>query len=98
MHGLAAVWLPSDQARWQQGFSIGLWDSAGWGPFEIGELKRFVDFCDPAPVVALLDFPRLDEHEQALAAGAEAVVSKPFLITDLAWHFERLLTRASRAA
>lgn len=37
-----------------------------------------------APVIVLLDFPRQEEVAAALACGASAVVSKPFLLGDLA--------------
>jgi len=38
-----------------------------------------------------MDFPRIDDRSRALAAGARAVVSKPFLIEDLFWQIDRLV-------
>ena len=44
----------------------------------------------PAPVLALLDFPRVSDREQALSLGAAAVVSKPVAVGDLLWELERM--------
>jgi hypothetical protein len=102
--GLASVWLTPEQRSAVQGATVALWDSSGWGPFEVGELARFSASLVPVPVIALLDFPRLEEREQVLAAGAAAVVSKPFLLDDLLWQFDQVLgeperqTRVSEAA
>jgi CheY-like chemotaxis protein len=48
----------------------------------------------PAPVLALLDFPRPKDRDLALAAGAAAVLSKPFLVQDLFWQLDKLLGRS----
>ncbi len=70
------------------------------GDFET--LARFCAELAPTPVVVLMDFPRPRDHAQALAAGAQAVVSKPLLIEDLFWRIDRLGVRpcppAQRAA
>jgi AmiR/NasT family two-component response regulator len=52
------------------------------------EADDLAAFCrsltrDRAPVVALLDFPRRERVEIALAAGAAAVLGKPWLNIDL---------------
>ena len=47
------------------------------------------------PRVHLLDFPRLDDYESAIATGAAAVVSKPFLLSDL--HSGIAVALANRA-
>jgi CheY-like chemotaxis protein len=58
---------------------------------ERSSLEQLADALGPVPIVALLDFPRVDGRDRALAAGAQAVLSKPFLIDDLFWQIDRLL-------
>lgn len=60
------------------------------GDFET--LARFCAELAPTPVVALMDFPRPRDHDQALAAGARAMLSKPLLIEDLFWRIDRLVS------
>ena len=45
----------------------------------------------PAPVVALFDFPRIEDYEHLLAAGAAGVLSKPLRLEDLVWQLERAI-------
>lgn len=96
--GIAAAWLSPETPLAVQGANVALWDSAGWGEFEAAELATFTSRLAPVPVIALLDFPRLQEREQVLSAGAVAVVSKPFLIDDLLWQFDQVLGMADRKA
>jgi len=42
-----------------------------------------------APIVALLDFPRIEDRRRALAAGAQAILSKPLQVDDLFWELDR---------
>jgi CheY-like chemotaxis protein len=44
----------------------------------------------PAPIVALLNFPRVEDRDRALAAGAAAVLSKPVLVEDLLWQLRQI--------
>jgi CheY-like chemotaxis protein len=55
------------------------------------KIQDLADAMRPAPLVALLDLVRLDERERALAAGAAAVISKPFFLPDLFGQLDRLL-------
>jgi hypothetical protein len=45
----------------------------------------------PAPIVALLQLPRVDDRNRALAAGAASVLAKPILVEDLLWELDRLV-------
>jgi hypothetical protein len=89
--GLAAVWARPATGLTMRGASLALWDSSGWGPHEAAQLAQFVNFFRPAPTLALLDFPRLSEQDQAFAAGAGAVISKPFLLECLLAQLEVLV-------
>ncbi len=68
------------------------------GIFDVGEheerfdhLRRFVSALRPAPVVALIGFPRVEDRERAVAAGAASLLSKPLWIEDLLCEIDRLL-------
>jgi len=39
-------------------------------------------------VIALLSFPRIEDHDRALSAGASIVLSKPLLMADLLGEIE----------
>jgi hypothetical protein len=65
--------------------TIGIWDG---GQLEPGELESLRAFCRrlkefAAPVIALLDFPRLEHQEMAKAAGAAAIFGKPYTVAAL---------------
>jgi DNA-binding NarL/FixJ family response regulator len=55
---------------------------------ELTELSRLAATVRPAPVVVLLDFPRVEDRDRALAAGAAAVLGKPLLLEDLLWQLD----------
>jgi DNA-binding NarL/FixJ family response regulator len=74
------------------------WESAAAGIFDAGDgdaeyetLRRLAADLRPAPVIALLGFPRVEDRDRAVAAGAAAVLSKPLLLEDLYWQLDRLL-------
>lgn len=96
--GLAAVWHSRESQLAVQGATVAMWDSCGWGAFEEAELVSFTAKIASIPVLALLDFPRLEEQEQVLSAGAVAVVSKPFLLDDLLWQLDHVLGKVERHA
>jgi DNA-binding NarL/FixJ family response regulator len=57
---------------------------------ELDALRRLAGAISPAPLVALLDFPRVEDCTRASDAGAAAVLAKPFLLEDLFWQLEWL--------
>lgn len=65
------------------GVAAALWDSDDCNAAELGELRQLVMAVRPAPVVAVLGFPRLEARERVMAAGAAAVLSKPLMLADL---------------
>lgn len=92
-HGWTTVWNAGWRSAELQGADVVVWDvgliEPGW--FEI--LQKIRDVFGDAPVVALTDFPRVEGQQQLTAAGAAAVLSKPLLVTDLAWQLDRLAGR-----
>ena len=93
--GCSTVWLRPPHAARVEGAAAGLFDGSELGPAEADELRHFVAALAPAPVVALLDFPRIDDHQRALDCGAAVVLSKPLHIEDFLWTFSNLPTSRS---
>ena len=53
-------------------------------------LQQTIEQFEPSPVLALLNFPRLQDHELAIDLGAAAVMSKPYRVTDLFTRLDNL--------
>ncbi len=62
--------------------NAGIWDG---GQLSDCERTRLTNFCCQVdgPVIALLDFPRIEHFAQAQAAGAAAVLAKPYIVEEL---------------
>lgn len=84
--GYSTVWLREDRARGVAGVRAGIFDATECREEEAASLSGLAAAIRPSPVVALLDFPRVDDCDRALRAGATAVLSKPLLIDDLFWQ------------
>lgn len=80
---LATVWQGDSAFARVDGATAGIFDGTDLCGDECDDLKRFVIALRPAPVVALLSFPRIEDHRLALSAGASVVLSKPLLVEDL---------------
>jgi hypothetical protein len=79
-----------------------IWDG---GQLSDGELASLVAFAGrvhdenaAAPVIVLLDFPRVEHLQAARAAGAAAVLGKPYQIAHLANELDRLIDAALAVA
>jgi hypothetical protein len=91
--GYATVWLqPSRPAR-IEGAAAVLWDGDDCRRQWRSELVRLRAELGPLPLLALLDFPRVEDCDAVLAAGATAVLSKPLLVDDLLWSLEEFAGR-----
>ncbi len=60
-----------------------IWEGSDATPRELAELSSLVRAVHPAPVVALLDFPRGESLAAAYDRGAAAVLGKPVALGDL---------------
>ncbi len=69
-----------------EGATAAIFDAAELDDAECDELRRFAAAAQPAPVIALLAFPRIDDQRRALSAGATALLSKPVALMDLFWQ------------
>jgi hypothetical protein len=88
--GYATVWLRDDQHVQVRGPKAVIWDDTYCGERQAARMATTVRAVQPAPVVALFHFLRIDDHRRALAAGAAAALTKPLLMDDLLWHLNRL--------
>ncbi|MGO8752456.1 MAG: hypothetical protein ACLQNE_41485 [Thermoguttaceae bacterium] len=84
--GYSTVWLRPHQSIRVEGARAAIFDGTECLGDELAELGRLATIMGPAPVVALLNFPRVEDRDRALAAGAAAVLSKPVLVEDLLWQ------------
>jgi hypothetical protein len=87
--GWSAVWqrhnLPPTTTA---GTTAGIWDGGQLDPPEIDQLANFCQSLNKCagflvPVLVLLDFPRPEHLSMARAAGARAVLPKPYRVDDL---------------
>jgi hypothetical protein len=71
---------PGDRVPTIHGVTAGVWEGGQLDDREADDLIAFSRRLAPdgAPIIALFDFPRRDSHDRALAAGAAAVLGKPW--------------------
>ncbi len=62
--------------------TAGIWDGGQLGDLELTRLTHFSRQVD-GPVIALLDFPRVEHIQQAQAAGAFTVFAKPYIVEEM---------------
>ena len=88
--GYTTAWLrPGDPPPAEKPLAA-IFDGGDQPGHQYEHLRRFAAAVRPAPVLALLGFPRAKDLDLALAAGAAAVLSKPFLVQDLLWQLDAL--------
>jgi hypothetical protein len=85
--GFATAWVCPPHVARIRGAAAAIFDGTDFQGRELGELRQFSAMLAAAPVIALADFPRSEDRDRILAAGAAEVLSKPLLIEDLAWAF-----------
>jgi CheY-like chemotaxis protein len=90
-HSEGCVSYPPDGGSRVKDAAAAIFDGSDCRGRELRQLEHLAAMLRPAPIVALLDFPRIEDRNRALAAGASAVVSKPLRLDDLFWELDRLL-------
>ena len=88
--GYSTAWLRPGEPIRVAGARAAVFDGTDCGPAEVAQIERLATELRPAAILALLDFPRIEDHDRALAAGAAAVLSKPLLLDDLYWQLDRI--------
>jgi len=88
--GYATVWLTSRRTPLVTGVAAVVADLPHFLRRDRDRLAGLARQFHPAPVVALLNNPRVEEWKQAWEAGAGAVVAKPLELTDLYWALDHV--------
>jgi CheY-like chemotaxis protein len=92
--GFSTVWQNGSTRLQTIGSAAVLLDADSLGgqafrsPFDDGRLRRVAAQFHPTPVIAILEFPRIEDLTAAVAAGAAAVLSKPLALDDLFWELD----------
>jgi CheY-like chemotaxis protein len=76
-----------------------VWDGAQLSDIELNALREFMESIHAtnpaAPIIALLDFPRVEHLTAARCAGAAAILAKPYQLAQLVNELERLTAATS---
>ncbi len=89
--GYATVWLRPPRPTHVEGALAVIFDGTDGHRVEHERLKRLAESFAGTPIIALLDFPRIEDHRRAKSAGAAVVLSKPLQLDDLFWELGRLV-------
>jgi AmiR/NasT family two-component response regulator len=81
--GYSAVWMPPDQNTLLTGARAVVWDAPPRREKQHLELRMLTEQMPHAPIVALVNFPRIEDQHRLVGAGAAAVLSKPLEIDGL---------------
>jgi len=88
--GFAAIWHRSHRLSHVAGIRAAVWDAANSSSDDARAMTEWRAALGGVPVVALLDFPRVEDRSRFVEAGAAVIVSKPFWLDDVFWQIERL--------
>jgi hypothetical protein len=69
-----------------------LWDCDSLNDAECAELVAVRQRVGEIPVIVVAGFPRAQDQQLARTIGVAAIVSKPFVMDDLCWHLDVLMT------
>ena len=86
--GFSTAWLHPRQPVRVQGAVAAIYDGASLDAAGLAELSQLAAEVSPAPVLALLDAPRIQDVRLARTLGA-AVLAKPFRVDELLWQLPR---------
>ena len=84
--GYATAWLDPRYPFRLEGPDAILWEGS---PHRLDDLQNTHHRYQRTPILALLDFPRIDDLERAIARGASEILAKPMHLEDL---FSRVAT------
>jgi len=96
VRGYSTVWArTAEAARQIRGASVAIWEGIDGGAHDVLQIGQLRDALGDVPIVAILDFPRVDREEALRVAGVVGMVGKPFQLDDL---FARVEQAAKGAA
>jgi hypothetical protein len=87
--GYATLWLRGTRYPVVEGFSAILLEGTDFRGMEFQNLREITKRYPQARRIAIMDFPRIEDHHRLRQAGAAAVLSKPFSVEDLFEELER---------
>ena len=93
--GHSTVWESPRQPAFATGAVAAIWDVSARMEYDRTKLDRFAQRMQPAPVIALIGFPRESDRQLALDCGASCVVSKPYLLQELWTELARVTSQYS---
>lgn len=88
--GYATAWIAPRQLTMIQGAAAGIWDESQL-PGSLEPWHAFASHLRNAPVVALVNFPRLADYQRLQNQGIDQLIAKPFMNTDLIGAIEQQL-------
>jgi CheY-like chemotaxis protein len=97
-YGWTTIWQPRHRPQLNRELAeppaAAIWDGSQLDPIELESLAQLGTrmAVDQAPVVALLDFPRVEHLSIAKAAGAAALLGKPYQLALLHDELTRVTT------
>ena len=86
--GYSTVWLRPPHYTQVEGAAAAIFDGSNLHGEELDQLRSLTNALGRRPVIALLDFPRIEDERRAISAGAAAVLSKPLNLDDLFWQLD----------
>ena len=92
--GYATAWVVPRQSTMIHGAAAGIWDETQQ-PESLAPLHAFTRCLGHAPIVALVNFPRLEDYRRLENEGIDQLIAKPFLNTDLIGVIENQLAIVS---
>lgn len=93
LRGYATISLRLDDVATPSitGAIAAVWDTTSELASDTNCVERLRKSLGNIPLVALLDFPRVQHIAAAKAAGVAAILAKPYLIGDLYWQLDEVL-------
>jgi CheY-like chemotaxis protein len=88
--GYSTVGVQSLDAARVEGATVAIFDGTDGSDEELSCLAQFSQNLPRVPMIVLLNFPRVEDRDRVLAAGATAVLSKPLLLEDLCGELGRV--------
>ena len=99
--GFSALWLKDPETIHLRGLSAILCSGGTSHGHDLHRIEELIQQFSGLPVVAVLGYPRLEDRQRVLAAGAAGLLSKPYLVDDLLVKLNQAIdascSRSSRA-
>jgi CheY-like chemotaxis protein len=94
--GHSTTWVNPRQPAFVTGAAAAIWDVAASTERDEAELGRFAKQVHPAPVIAMIGFPRASDRQLASDCGASSIISKPYLLPELWTELARVMADVSQ--